>query len=235
MDQQRLSNAAQGFTEDADGNRFYFTNPGIPGVHIYDNVWPDSMPFFEGLLDKEFWDKHEGDQSYRKWVREDFFDNHEYTRQNGKQADTCWIYSHPEANKAFGPILNSYCYHWNLDPKSRESLRITRYSNGEFFGAHADDTFATPRTVSMVYYPNDDYEGGELEFLHFGVKLKPKAGQLFVFPSGYSYEHMIHDIKDGNPRWTVVSFLYFGTDEETKLRRKGTTFPYKPIFVDLFK
>jgi len=122
-----------------------------------------------------------------------------------------------------------------LDPKSRESLRISRFSNGVFFGAHSDDTYATPRTISLVYYPNDDYEGGELEFIHFGVTIKPKAGDLFVFPSAYSYEHQIHEIKSGNPRWTIVSFLFFGHDEESKLRRSTLkTFPSKPEFVTLF-
>jgi hypothetical protein len=234
MDKGRLENAARGVTVDQNGREFAFTNPGIPGVHIYDNVWPNSMEFFNSLLSKEFWDAHEGENGYRRWVREDFFDDIEYTRENGKQADTCWIYTYPEANKEFGSVINSYCYHWNLDPKSRESLRITRFSNGEFFGAHSDDTLATPRTVSMVYYPNDDYEGGELEFIHFGVKVKPKAGQLFVFPSAYPYEHMIHEIKSGNPRWTVVSFLEFGDHKETERRREGLDFPYKPIFTDLF-
>lgn len=234
MDQQRMENAKNGFTEDANGNRFYFESP-IPGVHIYNNVWPNSMEFLNSTLSKEFWEKHGNEHGYKMWVREDFFDDINFTRENGKQADTCWIYNHKEANEAFKGVLDSYCYHWNLDPKSRESLRITRYSNGEFFGAHSDDTYATPRTVSLVYYPNDDYEGGDLEFIHFGVTLKPKAGQLFVFPSAYSYEHKIHEIRSGNPRWTIVSFLSFPDDEETKLRRsKIKVFPYKPEFKSLF-
>lgn len=234
MDQQRLENAKNGFTEDKDGNRYYFSSP-IPGLHIYDNVWPNSMDFKTKLLDKKFWDDKEGNPIYRRWVREDFFDNEEFTKENGKMADTCWIYTHPEINNEFRGPIDSYCYHWNIDPKSRESLRITRFTNGEFFGSHSDDTLATPRTVSLVYYPNDDYEGGELEFIHFGVKIKPKARQLFVFPSSYSYEHKIHDITGGNHRWTIVSFLFFGTDEESKLRRKDLEFPYKPIFTSLFE
>lgn len=233
MDQKRLENAAEGFTLDQQGNKYYFTSP-IPGVHIYDNVWENPMEFFNSLLNKEFWEQKKGNDNYRPWVREDFFDNQEYTRENGKQADTCWIHTNSEINAALRGPVESYCFHWNLDPKSRESLRITRYSNGEWFGAHADDTYATPRTVSLVYYPNDDYEGGELEFIHFGVTIKPKAGQLFIFPSGYSYEHKIHEITGGNPRWTVVSFLYFGDEEEANSRREGLEFPYKPIFKSLF-
>jgi hypothetical protein len=233
MDQQRIENAKRGVTVDQNGKEFKFTSP-FPGMHIYDNVWPDSMEFFNRTLTKEFWEENKDKPGYKPWVREDFFDNIEYTKENGKQSDTCWVYNYPEANLAFGGPINSYLYHWNLDPKSRESLRISRFSNGEFFGAHSDDTLATPRTVSMVYYPNDDYEGGELEFIHFGVTVKPKAGQLYIFPSAYSYEHKILEIKEGNPRWTVVSFLYFGDQKETQARRDGLDFPYKPVFTDLF-
>jgi predicted 2-oxoglutarate/Fe(II)-dependent dioxygenase YbiX len=70
----------------------------------------------------------------------------------------------------------------------------------------------------MVYYPNDDYEGGELDFIHFGVKIKPRAGQLFLFPSGYSYEHKVHPVTGGNPRITVVSFFNAMTQEERDAR-----------------
>jgi hypothetical protein len=234
MDQQRLDNAKSGFTETSTGKRFNFTSP-VPGIHIYKNVWPTSMDTMNKLLTKEFWEEVSDKQGARKWVREDFFDDVEYTKENGKQSDTCWLYNYKEANEAFRDIIDSYCFHWNLDPKSRESLRISRFSNGEFFGAHSDDTYATPRTVSLVYYPNDDYEGGELEFIHFGVTIKPEAGDLFVFPSGYSYEHKIHEIKSGNPRWTIVSFLNFATDDEADLRRsKIKVFPYKPEFSSLF-
>jgi hypothetical protein len=234
MDQQRMQNAAEGFTQDQKGNRHKFERPA-PGVHLYRDVWPDSMETMNKLLDKDFWKDIDGKDGAKKWVREDFFDDLEYTRENGKQSDTCWLWQHEDANNAFRDIIDSYCFHWNIDPKSRESLRISRFSNGEFFGAHSDDSYATPRTVSLVYYPNDDYEGGELEFIHFGVTIKPKAGDLLVFPSSYSYEHKIHEIKGGNPRWTIVSFLFYGEDDESALRRsKLKTFPYKPEFKSLF-
>ena len=79
----------------------------------------------------------------------------------------------------------------------------------------------------MVYYPNDDYEGGELEFLHFGVKIKPKAGQLFLFPSAYSYEHRIHPVTSGNERYTIVSFFNHISEKEKSDRLKTIAFPYQ--------
>jgi predicted 2-oxoglutarate/Fe(II)-dependent dioxygenase YbiX len=36
-------------------------------------------------------------------------------------------------------------------------------------------------------YLNDDYDGGELSFIHQGVSFKPKAGDLVLFPGNIHY------------------------------------------------
>jgi DNA-binding Lrp family transcriptional regulator len=36
-------------------------------------------------------------------------------------------------------------------------------------------------------YLNDDYDGGELSFIHQGVSFKPKAGDLVLFPGNFHY------------------------------------------------
>jgi hypothetical protein len=212
MIKERIEDAKNGVTRSQKDNLFEFSSP-IPGVHVYDNVWPDSMKFLSRLDEDDYWDKplYPGNV---KWVREDYLDE-----ETGKKSKTCWLWNAPEIKEALEEVVDSYLYHWNLDPQSRESFRITKFDgNGEFFGMHSDDSFATPRTTSMVYYPNDDYEGGELDFIHFGVKIKPKAGQLFLFPSGYSYEHKVHPVTGGNPRITVVSFFNAMTPEERDTR-----------------
>lgn len=204
---ERIEDAKNGITRSRRGNIFKYTSP-IPGIHIYDNVWPESKEFFDKLETEEFW-KNADSRGDIPWTREDYLDE-----ETGKKSKTCWVWNHVEARNALEEVVDSYLYHWNLDPRSREALRITKFSGpGEFFGSHSDDSFATPRTASMVYYPNDDYEGGELEFIHFGVKIKPKAGQLFMFPSGYSYEHKVHPIISGT-RITVVSFFNEMTADE---------------------
>jgi hypothetical protein len=54
----------------------------------------------------------------------------------------------------------------------------------------------TGRTVSFKYFINDNYDGGEIEFVNLGIKIKPKSGQLLIHPAGYEY--LEHEVKNGN-------------------------------------
>jgi hypothetical protein len=45
---------------------------------------------------------------------------------------------------------------------------------------------------SILVYFNDDYIGGEIEFTKLGIKIKPSAGSILIFPSGDPYSHTAH-------------------------------------------
>jgi hypothetical protein len=213
MHHTKLEDHKNSVTTSKKGNKFKFTSP-IPGVHIYDNVWPESMDFINKIDSDNFWETEASPEDDVKWIREDYLD-----QDHGKKSKTCWIQHHPEISNAFEEVVDSYLAHWNLEPHSIESMRITKFEGpGEFFGMHSDDSFATPRTTSMVYYPTDSYEGGELDFIHFGVKIKPKANQLFLFPSAYNLEHKVHPVISGT-RITFVSFFNQMTFQERSARQ----------------
>ena len=210
MDKDKLALKAKNISRSRKGNQFSFTEIG-PGIQVYDNVFPDSMRLMKELEDAG------------KFQREDYYDE-----EIGKKASTTWMYNSEEMANAFEEVVDSYCFMWDLAPKTREAFRITKYEHGEFFSMHPDDSYGTPRTVSFAYYPNDDYEGGELEFIHFGVKYKPKAHQLICFPSAYSYQHKIHPVTGGNTRYTIIFFGCEITDEERNKRLDSIEFPYEP-------
>ncbi len=222
MDPIKLNNAKLNITESRKGTKFDHAQPA-PGIHIYDNVWPDGFNYIKKLDDAG------------KFVREDYVldaDGNEIPKEVGKKGLSTWITGdYPEDDmlicNALEEVIDSYLWHYDLDPKSRECWRISKYTEGDYFGMHPDDSFGTPRTVAMVYYPNDDYEGGELEFINFGVKIKPKANQLFIFPASYIYEHKIHDIGFGNPRYTVVAFFSNITGKEREDRLSKIEQPYR--------
>lgn len=222
MDNNKLRDKDASVTTSRKGSVYKYNSPA-PGIHIYDNVWDSGFDFIKKLDD-------EG-----KFVREDYLydsEGKEIGKEVGKRGVSTWVKGDMkdhdnEICDALEDVIDSYLWHYDLDPKSREWWRISKYTEGDYFGMHPDDSFGTPRTVSIVYYPNDDYDGGELEFIHFGVKVKPKAKQLFIFPSSYIYEHKIHDIGSGKPRYTVVAFFCNITNQERVDRLSKIPKPYK--------
>jgi len=89
--------------------------------------------------------------------------------------------------------------------KSREqSIHLLKYGPGGHLPAHQDQGVST-RVLSSVMYLNNDYQGGEIEFVNSGVKLKPEAGSIIFFPSNFLYVHEVYPIESGfrysMPHW----------------------------------
>ena len=104
-----------------------------------------------------------------------------------------------------------YRKHFNIDENvfesPREDLSLLRYQHGEEFKAHYDGPTKTGRSISPILYLNDNYEGGELEFVNFGLKIKPKAGSLYLFPANYAYTHIAHPVTNGT-KYAIVTFFH---------------------------
>jgi predicted 2-oxoglutarate/Fe(II)-dependent dioxygenase YbiX len=71
---------------------------------------------------------------------------------------------------------------------------------------HHDHGFSYNCTVSLVAYLNDEYEGGEIYFRLQELNIKPKAGDLIVFPSTFAYPHRAMPVKSG-VKYSLVTML----------------------------
>lgn len=87
-----------------------------------------------------------------------------------------------------------------------EALNFVKYGPGQHFQEHTDHGFSYNCVVSMVGYVNDDYEGGEIYFRMQNIKIKPKAGDLFIFPSNYMYPHQAMPVHSGT-KYSIVTML----------------------------
>ena len=76
------------------------------------------------------------------------------------------------------------------------------------FHSHFDASKTYHRIVSVVMFLNEDFTGGELEFKEFGLKIKPQAGEVLVFPSSYPYMHQVNPVEFG-VRYSVVKWYEF--------------------------
>ena len=78
-------------------------------------------------------------------------------------------------------------------------------------------------TVSLVAYLNDDYEGGELNFGKLGISFKPKAGDLYIFPSTYLFSHRAMPVSSGL-KYSVVTMLDYNENAHTPAFHNGQNY-----------
>jgi hypothetical protein len=83
------------------------------------------------------------------------------------------------------PVLQSF-------PLQGTGYKIQMYPRQQgFFHWHADATEKSVRSrvVSLILYLNDVEHGGETEFMHQGLRVAPRTGQLLMFPAGWNHVH----------------------------------------------
>jgi len=62
------------------------------------------------------------------------------------------------------------------------------------------------RDLSVVYFLNDDFAGGELVFPELELVVRPERGMLVCFPSDHHYIHEVKPVTSGH-RYTVVTWM----------------------------
>lgn len=106
----------------------------------------------------------------------------------------------------FNLCEQDYITDYPIKNYQHEDFSILKYGVGEYFLAHADHHDFFPRKLSMVYYANDEYKGGEIHFINFDIKLKPKRNSLIIFPSTLEYIHEVLPVKVGT-KYSISSWL----------------------------
>ncbi|NDF29890.1 MAG: 2OG-Fe(II) oxygenase [Nitrososphaeria archaeon] len=105
------------------------------------------------------------------------------------------------------PAVDDYRNMFGIAPlKYWESFNFIRYNEGQHFQVHSDHGYSYTCVLSLVGYINDDYEGGELYFDKLGLTIKPKAGDLYLFPSSYIYSHAAMPVTSGT-KYSIVTML----------------------------
>ena len=105
---------------------------------------------------------------------------------------------------------------YNCEFKSYEPVQFLGYPPGGHYKGHNDgESFnyetrqwepIMPRDVSFLFYLNDQYGGGELEFYDLGLTIKPKQGMMIAFPSYKEFAHKVHPVTWGY-RYSLVSWV----------------------------
>ena len=138
-----------------------------------------------------------------------------------KVRNTLWYHITEEKAKNL-EIAVSQCFKslvvpkYNCQFKSYEPVQFLGYPPGGHYKGHNDGEHfnyetrqwepCMNRDVSFLFYLNDQYGGGELEFYDLGLTIKPKKGMMIAFPSYKEFSHMVHPVTWGH-RYTLVSWV----------------------------
>lgn len=91
------------------------------------------------------------------------------------------------------------------------NITVLKYEEGQHYKMHSDHFTHNPRAISFIWFLNNDYEGGELNFhcpkTHKIIKtIKPGVSKVVIFPSNFMFPHSISTIKKGT-RYSIVSWM----------------------------
>jgi len=113
---------------------------------------------------------------------------------------------HEEIYQKLKYCIDDYAKYWGINVTYYEAFNFVKYEGeGTHFNIHADHGPAYICTVSAVIYINDDYEGGELKFPRLdNLVIKPRVGDIAVFPSNYIYEHASLPMQSGTKYCVVI-------------------------------
>ena len=147
-------------------------------------------------------------------------------KEEGSETDletrnTLWYHITEEMDKKFEQAVAG-CFRENVIPKyncqfkSYEPVQFLGYPVGGHYKSHNDgESFnyetrqwekCMDRDVSFLFYLNDQYGGGELEFTDLGLTIKPKKGMMIAFPSYKDFAHRVHPVTWGH-RYSLVSWV----------------------------
>lgn len=123
----------------------------------------------------------------------------ELERKNSIFVDKLWSEGVNQYGKYYPVLLRQY--------KQTYGYKIQKTIPGEGYHAwHCEKESAhnQSRILAFIVYLNDEFDGGETEFIHKNMRVTPKKGTLVVFPANFTHTHR------GNPPLNGEKYIMAG-------------------------
>ena len=102
-------------------------------------------------------------------------------------------------------------YDVKINPFNKHELHLVKFQKNFSLNPHVDTLSDEGNHIASVYYINDDYEGGEINFPDHNLNIKPKANSLIIFPGNENYVHEVRKIIDKDRYTSSMWFQYTGS------------------------
>lgn len=103
---------------------------------------------------------------------------------------------------------------WQFPKKYNfESIKMKRYlpNTDQGFKPHIDVNSweSSKRFLAIIYYLNDDFGGGETNFIKHNLKIKPKKGMCVLFPPYWPWIHSAEMVTGNNSKYFLGTYLTY--------------------------
>lgn len=126
------------------------------------------------------------------------------------------IYEEQDKEKARTELWNGF----SVFPFTALAKKYEKNKQG-YHMMHCDQGTCFPhiyRQAVCMFYLNDVKQGGETEFLHQEIKIKPKKGSLVIFPAFYTHIHR-GCIPESNDKYILNFWIVTGVPKKKYLER----------------
>ena len=137
----------------------------------------------------------------------------EYEETNFKDAKIA-----EEFFKSLGEGLDRYLKDLGLDNIFVDGLwfkdmlvqrsRADSFESYSTWHAEVSNKQHSDRVLTYVLYLNDDYEGGETQFMYQKHNVKPEKGKLVIFPAHFTHVHRGNMINEGT-KYIITGWCFY--------------------------
>ena len=178
--------------------------------------WKDQRPV-KGGDDPTIWDKEydnftKGKQKLFDWDRSINSQNLTWPRPEHVFNDK--VHNHISEtidiiDKPYREILKIWSEKTNNPPLEyiSKNYLLRKYHKGGRIGQHIDKNIENPLNTidwSVLFYLNEDYEGGEISFPELDITIKPSKGSALVFPC--TAVHIANEVTSGE-KYYIFMFI----------------------------
>ena len=112
-------------------------------------------------------------------------------------------------------MFKDYCDQWAflktfISKMNIGSFNLQKYEiGGHFSTLHSERTGLTTvhRILVWMTYLNDVQTGGETEFPHFDLKVKPSKGTTLIWPAEWTHAHLAHPTEE-KPKYIITGWMH---------------------------
>lgn len=125
--------------------------------------------------------------------------------------------THPQqvVNDVLNSCLDEYTTvfgHLRSVPMYSITQKVQKTPAGGGYHVWHDENSSLPhsaRVLVWMFYLNDDFEGGETEFLYYKKRIKPTKGTLLIWPAGLTHCHRGGLVLSGM-KYVMTGWFYVG-------------------------